>query len=321
MDIPPTPSSPPTSGGPPRWLIREGRLRATWRVLLYLLAWLIAQVFISAIAGVILVLIMAFQGIPPEQMGGRIMGGAGMGVTPATFLSLQAVMTAATVVVTWLFRRLLDRQSFTSLGFRRSPRLAGDMAMGVGLGVGLFALVFLVEWATGWVRVLGFAWDVQTWAALLAAMLVFLLTFLLTGLNEELHVRGYIMQNLAEDWGMPAAVVVSSIYFGLLHSFNPNVSLISIANLALAGVLFAIAYLVTGNLWLPMALHFAWNFAEGPLFGFPVSGMDFGGLLRLEAIGPGLVTGGAFGPEAGLAGLGAVLLGIVVLWGWGRWRH
>jgi hypothetical protein len=79
----------------------------------------------------------------------------------------------------------------------------------------------------------------------------------------------------------------------------------------------AAGYALTGELAIPLGLHFSWNYAQGALFGFPVSGVRVGlAVVRTRETGPDLLTGGAFGPEAGLLGVAAVLLGIgcVALW-------
>ena len=78
--------------------------------------------------------------------------------------------------------------------------------------------------------------------------------------------------------------------------------------------------MVTRALWLPIGLHFAWNFFQGPVFGFPVSGTQTSTLLQLEPVGPELLTGGRFGPEASLVGVAAELLGIALLWWWASRR-
>jgi hypothetical protein len=82
----------------------------------------------------------------------------------------------------------------------------------------------------------------------------------------------------------------------------------------------AVAYLVTRTLWLAIGLHLGWNYAEGPIFGFPVSGLDAGGLFTHRVVGPEAVTGAAFGPEAGMLAVVVQLLGIVVLVLWWRRR-
>ena len=129
--------------------------------------------------------------------------------------------------------------------------------------------------------------------------------------------RGYIFQNVEEWLGSAVALLITSFLFGLFHILNPNASLVAVLNVGLSGLAFGYAYLVTRRLWLPIAFHFAWNFFEGPVFGFPVSGLDMGGLL-VTGMGPdgSVITGGAFGPEAGLTGVGATLVALALIWLW-----
>jgi membrane protease YdiL (CAAX protease family) len=122
-----------------------------------------------------------------------------------------------------------------------------------------------------------------------------------------------MLQNLAQAWGLPAGLLISSVLFALGHLMNPGSGLLPIIGLSLAGLLMAIGYVVTRRLWLPIGLHLSWNFVQGPIFGFPVSGLPTPSLLRLERSGAPLLTGGEFGPEASLIGAAASLLGIVML--------
>jgi hypothetical protein len=84
---------------------------------------------------------------------------------------------------------------------------------------------------------------------------------------------------------------------------------------SLGGVMYGMAFLLTGRLWLPWGLHFAWNFVQGPLLGFPVSGLDSGGLQTIVDHGPAWLTGGSYGPEGGLVCIAfRFLLMAMVLW-------
>jgi hypothetical protein len=144
--------------------------------------------------------------------------------------------------------------------------------------------------------------------------------------------RGYQLRNLAEGLNMSAigpgrAIVaswlISSSLFGLLHVFNPNATWLSTLYLMLTGGFFGLGFVLTGRLGLPIGLHFAWNFVQGNVYGFPVSGNIFGGatVIAIEQGGPPLWTGGAFGPEAGLVGVAALLLGCVLTLWWVRSRY
>jgi membrane protease YdiL (CAAX protease family) len=123
---------------------------------------------------------------------------------------------------------------------------------------------------------------------------------LLVGWKEELMSRGYHLQTIASGTSLAWGWIISSAVFGVLHLANPHANLLSVAGIILAGLFLGYAYIRTGSLWLSIGLHTGWNFFEGVVFGFPVSGLPFYTLPRISVSGPVLWTGGEFGPEAGL---------------------
>ncbi|MFC6726909.1 CPBP family intramembrane glutamic endopeptidase, partial [Halobium palmae] len=180
------------------------------------------------------------------------------------------------------------------------------------LGAGLMTVVFLVELAAGWVRVTGTFEGGAT--GFLVGFVGILVVFLFVGVYEELVARGYLLTNVAEglagyvgvNGATAVAVLVSSALFGLAHFGNPNATLLSTFNVGLAGVMLALGYVLTDELAIPVGLHITWNFFQGVVYGFPVSGTGgFAKVLVVEQGGPTLLTGGSFGPEAGLLGVGA----------------
>lgn len=222
--------------------------------------------------------------------------------------------------LTYLFRRFLDGDTLLNLGFHRRAGWLREILGGLLLGVLLIGLIFIVEWGAGWLQVRGFAWQVQSPTSVVVGLLGYLILMTLVAFYEELSFRGYILQNLNAEWGAIVGLVASSILFSLSHGLNPNVSWLALVNIFLAGVLLAVCYLVTEKLWLPIAFHFSWNFVQGPVLSFPVSGLGTGGLLLTETGGNSLISGGAFGPEAGLIGSAAISLGLLVLLLWRRRR-
>jgi membrane protease YdiL (CAAX protease family) len=106
------------------------------------------------------------------------------------------------------------------------------------------------------------------------------------------------------------------LLFALAHLANPGSSPVAVLGLFFAGLLLAAGYLATSRLWLPIGLHLSWNFCQGPVFGFPVSGFAAPSLLAVEPVGPEALTGGPFGPEASLIGILAELIGIGLIWLW-----
>ena len=136
------------------------------------------------------------------------------------------------------------------------------------------------------------------------------------GAAEEVIFRAYFFRLLSMATGTWIAVLVSSALFGAVHAANPGANLFSSLAIALeAGVILAGAYAVTGRLWVPIGLHAGWNFAEGALFGMSVSGGPASAVLSHGTLrGPTILTGRAFGPEASIAVLLCLAVGVILLW-------
>ena len=299
-----------------RLFIKDGRLHPGWRVTLYLITTLVGMLLTQVPIALVYITHLTLSGLPLEAALLEIERLPLALTLPLTIAELGVIL-----FLTYLFRRFLDRQSFTSLGFARRRGWLWEIGFGVILGFVLTGSIFLVEWAGGWLTVGNGVWRFQTLGPALLMLAGYFALFILAGASEEIIFRGYILQNLREWPGTILAVIMSSLLFGLVHGLNPNFNLFAALNIALAGVAFCYAYLITGNLWLPLAFHFSWNFFQGPVFSFPVSGMISGGLLSIQVSqARSVITGGAFGPEGGLTGLGAQLLGLLILWLWAKRR-
>jgi uncharacterized protein len=129
--------------------------------------------------------------------------------------------------------------------------------------------------------------------------------------TEELMFRGVLFRIMEGRTGTWIALVLTSVLFGAMHSINPDATVWgAIAITVEAGGTLAAAYAATRNLWVPIGLHFGWNFAEAGIFGTEVSGNGQNdGLLHSVTSGPALITGGQFGPEASLY---SVVFGVLV---------
>lgn len=297
------------------FFVREGRLRPTWRVVGYILALVAGSIVMQMVIAILVLL-------PAMALLGQTDEGALMElVFSLPVLILVSLANVALVFpLTYLFRCFLDGGALVDLGFHRKAGWQREILGGLLLGTVLIGLIFLLEWGAGWLEVEGFAWQVQAPGTIVANLLGSVLMMTLVAFHEELSFRGYILQNLKSDWGPIIGIVASSILFGIFHGLNPNFSWLALLNIVLAGGLLAACYFVTGELWLPMAFHFSWNFVQGSVFSFPVSGLVTDGLLLTETGGNPLITGGAFGPEGGLISTLVMSLGLVVLLVWHKRR-
>jgi membrane protease YdiL (CAAX protease family) len=287
--------------------VEEPRLRAGWR----LLAHTILTFFFLMLFGTILAFGLVFVGSSFEAI-----------VEEASPL-LDGLLSLPTITIaTLVARKVIDRRSFTSLGFEINKATLKDLLVGVFISMIMMAFIFLLEYGLGWLEVETFVWveePIQSWISPLAGGFAF---FIVVGFQEELLSRGYHLQNLVDGLNLPAGVVISSVIFALLHSGNPFASPLSIVLLIFAGIFLAFGWVRTGALWLPIGLHIGWNFFQGNVFGFPVSGVLTQRMIRHTVIGPEAITGGNFGPEAGLIIVPAIALGALLLWGYTEyWRH
>ena len=234
------------------------------------------------------------------------------------FLFNTIIALIAITASIFLARRRFDKRSFASLGLVWNRRAARDLLAGIGITGLIMSLIYAAEAAMGWLRFDEFAWQSDAPSAIAGNLLLYLVIYLAVGWQEELLCRGYWLQNLTEGLGAGWGVLISSCIFALLHAFNPNSSPAAVFLLIASGLFLACGYLRTRQLWLPIGLHIGWNFFEGPVFGFGVSGTSPFRLITQTPTGPELLTGGAFGPEAGLIVMPALLVGGALIYWYTR---
>jgi membrane protease YdiL (CAAX protease family) len=220
-------------------------------------------------------------------------------------MALANLFSAATLLVVYaLAVRWIERRGAREI----DPRLGlVPFAIGTAAGLGLMSLVYLVLWALGLVEFLP-GTGVEGLPPALAA-------FFAAAVLEELVMRAVVFRLVEEIAGTVVALVISATLFGLLHALNPAATVISTGAIAIeAGVLLALAYALTRNLWLCIGLHMSWNFAEGSLFGAQVSGVPAAQTLtRTILSGSDLLTGGAFGPEASIIAMGLFVVASAIV--------
>jgi len=277
----------------------ESRLRAGWRLLL--------QTLLIIILAVILQIALSMFFTPGKN--GNV-----------DFFISQVLELVTFTGSIYIARRFLDKRSFVSLGLQRNKQAFTDILIGIAITFVMMGLIYLAEVAAGWLTFENFAWQNDSAVNVMAGVFTFFVVFVFVGWNEELLSRGYHLQTIASGTNLFWGVVISSSVFGLAHLGNPNATWVSAAGIFFAGVFLAYGYLRTGQLWLSIGLHIGWNFFEGVIFGFPVSGLDIYRLIQHQIQGPEIWTGGAFGPEAGLIVLPALGIGAVLIYFYTRDR-
>jgi hypothetical protein len=287
-------------------LARQGR-----RLTPLALALVLSVVFIVggglALAAPYVLLLWLVTGQPPVgQLSGPPL------LTGALEASLLAASFLPIYVCLWLWLKFFEKRPFWTLGFEREGA-ARKLLMGFGLGLGMYAASLGLCAALGYVQIEN-GDPAQQGLAALGGVLVMGLGWAVQGPAEEVLCRGWLLQ-LGARYRPWVGVLVSSLVFTLLHALNPNLTGLALLNLFLFAVLAALYALLEGGLWGVAALHAAWNWAQGNVFGIAVSGaLPAGGaLLNLQTVGPDFITGGAFGSEGGLAVTAVQLIGIGVI--------
>jgi membrane protease YdiL (CAAX protease family) len=229
-----------------------------------------------------------------------------------TLLIVAAIMIAAGGFGAYAVRhwRREGRSVAAGLGILWSGRSVLDLGAGFLISGIAMAAIFWTERATGAIQVVP--------AGAGAAPIGALARLTLIAFEEEFVMRSLLLSGLilALRGRAGLAIGISAILFGMTHLSNPHASWPGMLGNALGGVVYGLAFVRSGRIWLPLGLHLSWNFTQGPVLGFPVSGMDQGGFQTIAAAGPDWLTGGAYGPEAGLVGIAArfMVIASVLIW-------
>lgn len=308
------------------WNQNEKRLRAVWRIGLHTVVLLVlTSVFTVA---------PIFLAVAIDLIAGTNLQSVVAGVNPLQIVENPwigtVIVPAATLLgvllTTFMAGKWVDRRKFREFGLTFSKGWWIDFVFGLGLGVLLMSLIFLGGWLSGNVDIVGYFVPFPQDESFLSGFIRSVIFFLFVGIYEEILSRGYHLINLAEGfyvtgigkrWALMLAFLVSSLIFGVLHIGNPNASWLSTLNISLAGVFLGLGMVLTGSLAIPIGLHITWNLFQGNVYGFPVSGIKTGAtIIATDLIGPEWLMGGLFGPEAGLLGLAAMVIGsgLTILW-------
>jgi membrane protease YdiL (CAAX protease family) len=189
----------------------------------------------------------------------------------------------------------------------------GNPLPGALLGTLAITVTFGLMLAIGSIAIDGLNSDVAM------VVLTGLLFQLLVAVGEEVSFRGYLFADLRSQFGLPAAIILSSAGFALLHinsmlsnGVNPVSAAIALVTITAAGATLALLTMRWGLLS-AMGFHFAWNFLQYSVFGIGLAG-EFSSIVRLTGVGDILLNGGQYGPEASLPGLAVILLTLGIVW-------
>ena len=206
------------------------------------------------------------------------------------------LVTAVTTILVLIFIRFVQMRKLRTAGFVKKNAVKHYL-IGLVIGAGMFAAAVGICALFGSIKI-SYAGGFDP-----VVILVLFLGWMIQGNSEEVLCRGYIMVSLSRRYHVAVGVFINSLLFGALHLANPGVSALPIINICLFGIVMSLMFLRTGNIWMVSALHTAWNFVQGNVFGVLVSGGDVSEkILSTELIeSKALINGGVFGLEGGLA--------------------
>ena len=209
--------------------------------------------------------------------------------------------------------KVIEKRSFSSIGFNKNNWLK-KYSLGFLIGLAMMSIIVLILFPFGYITVEKNPIQPVGISAI-ASVLVILFGWSIQGATEEIVTRGWLLNVLSTKYNIGVGLLISSTLFGLMHLTNPNVNYIAVINIILVGLFYGLYVIKTNDLWAVCGMHSAWNFAQGNIFGFKVSGLDVsvGSLIDLNLVGSDFVTGGIFGPEAGITATFILLASIGIL--------
>ena len=276
------------------------RLRSGWRLLVYIAAIFVLWLFLTILLRALYAVLMETRAIPHADFAAETVFRIGL---------LLCALGAG-----YICAHFLEELPWKSLGLTFHHGWMRDLLIGSAVGFASLALaVGLAMLGSGLRFSISDAAVTSTTRSMLGSASV----FVVAALAEEAMFRGYGLQTMARAGLAWVGVLLTLLLFGLAHEKNPNVvPLVTFTNTALAGLWLAVAYLRTRSLWLPLGVHWSWNWALGWFFGLPVSGVRLvsNPLLKAADAGPFWLTGGSYGIEGGVACTVSLALFTFFLW-------
>ena len=286
---------------------KDNKFRSGWQILFIIVIINLIMFTVSFVAGMIIVVlntnsINGSQEMMIEKIN-QIYSNWNMPI-----LLFQEIITIAVSIFSW---KVIIKQPLKNMGLKSLKKHGKELVHGIGLGALSITLVFIFIVATGNAKV-------TSWTPLFSGdTFLYLILYIFVGFAEEILGRGYIISVMRQTRNIPLMVSVSAVVFSLMHIFNSSFSIIPFINIVLIGVVFSLMYIWSGNLWMCIGYHIAWNYFQGNVFGFSVSGMQGKGIITTIYSENNIINGGGFGPEGGLAVTAIIIAGLLFV----RWYY
>lgn len=286
---------------------KESQLRSGWKILITIFVGLIIAMVMIFLTSTVYSIVKIML---DKNNGGQLSDIVAALQTDKLLMFISNITQCLAIIFSVvLFWKVFEKKPIRLMGLTSIRSSYKDLIFGLVFGAGSMVLVFVILLATKSISMVNsfFSPNFSIW------FLTDIILFVFVGINEEMFARGYCMSVLKQTKNKSIIVIVSSIIFSLMHSLNPSMSVVSYINLFLVGVLFAYMFIKSNTIWLPIGYHITWNYFQGDVFGFQVSGTQANGLYNINSVGNDLITGGQFGPEGGLVVTLIIILGLVFM--------
>lgn len=212
------------------------------------------------------------------------------------------------ILVVILYCQWLEKRKPDTLGFRRKGMI-GQYVCGLLGGFICFSAAYLICVLTGSVHFDGLAEQIAP-----LYIVGYFVGYMIQGMAEEVLCRGYLLVSLSRRHSLRYSILLSSVFFAVLHGMNPGISVLAVFNLTLFGIFAALLLIKYENIWIVGAFHSIWNFVQGNLYGIQVSGNQLQQSVFATTCkdSSAITNGGAFGMEGGLAV--TLVLGAGIAW-------
>lgn len=200
----------------------------------------------------------------------------------------------------------LEKRSLRSIGMSKD-NVISSILKGLSIGFLMFLAVVIIGFVLGQFKYNGFELSSAIY------VIPFLFAFGIQSFSEEFHLRGWAMTYLSKRHSILFAIIVTSIIFSANHLLNPGIDALSLINIFLVGILFTLMFWKYDNIWICGATHTAWNFSQGIIFGFNVSGTSTPSILKCSQVGQNLINGGNFGPESSLIATFVLIVALILI--------
>lgn len=225
----------------------------------------------------------------------------------ANFVLFELCSFLSFLLASWIMAKL-ERRTVGDYGLPGRRTLRGEFWQGAAMGFGSLTLLLVVMRAAG---LFYFGHLALHGALIFGWATAFAILFLLVAFKEEFALRGYALFTLSTGVGFWPSAIALSAFFGYGHRNNTGETWVGVTSAAAFGLLFCLMLRRTGNLWLPIGFHTAWDWGQSYFYGVPDSGVVVPGhLLNSSAAGPAWLSGGTVGPEGSVL----CLVLMVVIW-------